>query len=278
MAKEYGVAPLMFISTLDEQGMGTYGSVHNIVNNIVLQNTLIENTLSMLQSKGYYGLYIGFQHILLEDMQAYAEMVAKFTNRLNSEGYQVFISLIPRTFRYQAGEPYQDNYYSMVGNAVNFATLITYQWTTSYIPQFIETTPSFIKEYLDFVITQIPPEKIFIELSRIAYDWELPYIEGETPGRFLTNDAAKELARRVGEVIQVDEATQSSYFYYYSLAGVQHLVWLKSLKSYNDIINLVFEYNLHGVAVWNIMYYFKSTYLLINSQYDIISILNAPLP
>lgn len=276
LAREYGVAPLMFISTLDERGMGTYGSVRNIITNIAIQNTLIGNILSTLQSKGYYGLYIGFQNILLEDMQAYAEMIENITNRLNSEGYQVILSLIPRTFGFQPGVPYQENYFSMVGNAANFVTLLTYQWTSSYIPQFIETTPSFLKKYLDFVITQIPPEKIFIGLSRIAYDWELPYIEGETPGRILTNDLAVGLARRVGSVIQMDDTTQAPYFYYSSLGGVEHLVWFKNLKSYNDIINLVFEYNLQGLAVWNIMYYFKRTYLLINSQYDIITILNDP--
>ena len=274
MAKEFGVAPLMFISTLDERGMGTYGSVHNIINNIDIQNALIENTLTMLTSKGFYGLYIGFQHVLKTDMEAYAEFVTHITHRLNDEGYPVFISLIPVTFGFKADVPYQENDFSLIGNAANFVTLITYQWTSSYIPQFIETSPIFIKKYVDFAVSQIPPEKIFIELSRIAYDWELPYVEGGTLGRFTTNEGAVDLARQLGAVIQLDEATQTPFYYYSSLAGVQHLVWFKNSNTFNDIIKIAFDYNLQGVAIWNIMYYYNITYLLINSQYDIETVLN----
>lgn len=276
MSKEYGVAPLMFISTLNEQGIGNYAITHNILSNLEIQNILIDNILSILKSKGYYGLYLGFQQILPDDVHLYVDFVTNIRIRMNREGYEVFVSLIPSTSGFKTGIPYEDTYISDIGKAANYVTLITYQWTTAFIPQFAETTVSFLKQYLDFVVTQIPPEKIFIGLTRIAYDWELPYLEGETPGRFLTNAGAINLANQVEVPIQFDEVTQTPYYNYNSLAGIEHFVWFKDSRTINAIIDLIFYYGLNGVAIWNIMYYYPETWLVINSQYDIESVLNIP--
>ena len=274
MSKEYGVAPLMFISTLDERGIGSYGVTHNILNNQEIQSHLIDNTLSMLKLKGYYGLYLGFQQILPEDLHLYVDFIATVTNLMNQEGFEVFVSLIPTTLGYKSGVPYENSYFYDIGQATNNVTLITYQWTSAYIAQVNETSANYLKEYLDFAVSQIPPEKIFIGLTRIAYDWELPYVEGETLGRFLTTLSAITLAEQVSAPIEFDEVTQTPYFYYNSLGGVEHFVWFKDARTFDAIINLVFEYGLKGVAVWNIMYYNTPTWLVINSQYEIESGLN----
>jgi spore germination protein len=239
-----------------------------------MQNNVIQKTLEILKTKGFYGLYLGFQHFLPNDLPLYVNFINKVTRLMNSEGFEVFVSLIPGTFGFKPGVQLAVPYYQQIGQAVNYVTLITYQWTTSFISQFNETTPGFLKEYLDFVITQIPAEKIFLGLSRIAYDWELPYVEGETPVSFLTNAGAVSLANQVNSTILHDEVTQTPYFNYNSLAGVQHFVWFKDAKSADAVMELVRSYNLAGVAVWNIMYYYSPTFLVINSQYDIKSVLN----
>ena len=274
MSKEYGVAPIMFISALDEHGIGSYAVTHNILINQELQSLLIDNTLSMLKSKGYYGLYLGFQQILPEDLQLYVDFIANVTNRMNKEGYEVFVSLIPSTFGYKSGVPYENSYYSDIGQVTNNVTLITYQWSSSNISQVAETTVNYLKGYLDFAMSQMPPVKIFVGLTRIAYDWELPYVEGETSGRFLTISSAIALAKQAYAIIQFDEASQTPYFYYISLEGVEHFIWFKDARTVDAILNLVFEYGLKGVAVWNIMYYYSVPWLIINTQYDIESVLN----
>jgi spore germination protein len=268
-AKEYGVAPLMFISTLNEYGVGGYGIVHALLNNPDLQNKLIESTLNTLKAKGYFGLYLGFQHVLKEDLNLYVDFIKNVTNSCNREGYEVFISLIPSTFGFASGVPYTEPYFQQIGQIVNYVTLVTYQWTTSTTSEFYETTPAFLNEYLSYVVTQIPPEKIFLGFTRIAYDWELPYVAGVTQGRFLTNSGAVNLASQVDAVILFDNTSQTPYYNYNSLAGVQHLVWFKDAKSYDIMINLVTQYGLAGIAIWNLMYYYSPFNILINSQLDI---------
>jgi spore germination protein len=277
ISKEYGVAPLMFISALDEQGRGSYGTTRSILINPEYTTALINNVRIILREKDYYGLFIGFQNILLEDMPLYIDFVANITDQLNREGYEVFVSLVPSTFGFSLDIPYDFTYYSDIGQATNNVTLITYQWTSSFIPQFAQTTASYLKAYLDFVVTQIPPEKIFLGLTRIAYDWELPYVEGETLGRFLTNALAINLASQVEATIQYDEVHQTPYFNYFSLGGVEHFVWFKDARTIDAITNLVYDYGLKGIAVWNIMYYYPETWLVLNSQYDIETILENTL-
>lgn len=104
---------------------------------------------------------------------------------------------------------------------------------------------------------QIPPEKIFLGLTRIAYDWELPYVEGETSGSALTNLDAINLANQTGSVINYDETTKTPYFYY-NTSGVEHFVWYKDARTIDALLELVVSKGLKGLSIWNLMYYLAS--------------------
>ena len=120
---------------------------------------------------------------------------------------------------------------------------------------------------MEFAVTQIPPEKIYLGFSRIAYDWELPYVEGESFVSSLTNPRALALANQYGSTIYFDETTQFPYFEYKAL-DTDHVVWFQDARYTNAILDLIKEYGLGGISVWNIMYYFR-IWLIINSQFDI---------
>lgn len=124
-------------------------------------------------------------------------------------------------------------------------------------------------------VTQIPPEKILIGITRIAYDWELPYVEQESIVNFLTNQAAIELANNAGVNIMFDEETVTPYFYYTS-QGVEHFVWFKDAKAIVGVLELVDTYNLKGVSIWNIMYLAPEIYALIASSYNIVKLTEVP--
>jgi spore germination protein len=271
MAKAYDVEPIMFLSSLSITGKGNYSITHSILGSNEIQDRLIETISSLLKAKGYYGLNISFYNVLPEDLQAYVTFIEKITNRLHEEGYKIFVSLTPFTFGYEPGVPYRKTYYSDIGKIVDYVILISYLWATATISQVAETTYFYLNQYIEYAITQIPPEKIFIGLSRIAYDWELPYVEGYSVNTSLSNTAAIDLAHELGIDIQFNDVNQTPYFNYVS-NGVEHYVWFKDSRSVNAILSLVERYNLNGLAVWNISYYFSQTWLTISSQYDIKSL------
>ncbi len=267
MAIEYSVVPLMLVYALDEAGQGTTEITHILLNNQVLQNRLIDNIITVLSTKGYYGATFGFQYVLEEDLQKYVDFIKSATERLHDLGYLTGAVLIPNTFGYQEGQAFGQPYFADIGQVVDGVILLSYQWASGYIPDIDQTTYPFIKNYLDTVITQIPTEKIYLGLSRIAYDWELPYVEGESFVSALTNPGALALANQYGSEIYFDDTTQISYFIY-NVSGTDHEVRFIDGRYTNALLKLVSDYGLGGISVWSIMYFFR-IWLIINSQFDI---------
>ncbi|MDF2906299.1 MAG: Peptidoglycan-binding lysin domain protein [Herbinix sp.] len=268
MAKSYRVAPVMMISSITEDGVGSFGTNHAILINPGVQENLIQNLLAILNAKGLYGVNLGFQSILNEDIPLYIDFVTKVTTNLNSAGYQVFVTLVPSTYGYISGINMEIPYFTQIGQATNYAILMSYQWSTEFMPTVAQTTVNFLSNYLGYVMNRIPVEKLFLGLTRIAYDWELPYVEGQTIGTALTNVDALNLANQTGAVINYDETTQTPYFNY-NTTGVEHFVWFKDARSIKAIVDLVVENDLKGISVWNVMYYAPQTWLIINTQYEI---------
>lgn len=275
VSREYGVAPIMFISAFDIYGTENEETIHNLLNNSEARLNLIQNTLNILNSKNYYGLYLGFEHIAQEDLQLYSDFVKNITDSLNLEGYEVFVSLIPSTFNYSPGSPGNEPYFAEIGQAANYVTLLIYQWMKSTISQYENTGVYYLNEYISYAVTQIPPEKIFLGLGRIAYDWAYPYSEEKASGDFISDYGALNLANQYNATIYLDTPSQAPYYYYTDLAGLEHFVWYKDARTVDAIVSLIFKYGLKGIAIWNVMYYFSPTFIVINSQYDIVSVLNS---
>ncbi len=268
LAKLYRVAPVMMISSITEDGVGSYGTNHAILISQEIQERLINNILTVLREKGLFGVNLGFQSILTEDLPSYIDFVTRVTTRLNSEGYQVFVTLVPSTYGYISGINMEIPYFEQIGQATNYVILMSYQWSKEFMPTVAQTTVNFLSNYLYYVMNRIPPQKIFLGLTRIAYDWELPYVEGKTIGTALTNVDAINLANQTGAVIQYDEVTQTPYFNY-NTTGVEHFVWFKDARSIKAIVDLVIENDLKGISIWNVMYFAPQTWLILNTQYEI---------
>lgn len=266
-AKEYGVAPIMLVSTLTDAGTADINVTQNILNNEEIQNRLIENILIKLEEKGYYGLNLDSQFIPSEYRELYVDFAAKVTNRLNTEGYAVLITIAPSTFELETGVFYEGIDYAGLGQVTNSTMLLSYAWGYSYeLP--MSTMPfALYRNLLDYAVTQIPPEKISIGITSIGYVWRLPRMEGVSRASSISHTNALNLAGQVGATIQYDEASEASFFY--SGDNNENIVWFKDSESMNNALKLVPEYGLQGIGIWNIMYFLSRLFLLLNVQYDI---------
>lgn len=274
MAKEFGVAPIMMLSTFSETGRGSFAIANKIFNDVEQQNELIDNVLYTLRDRGLSGVNISFQFVLPEDLQAYTDFIINASEKLKPEGYYVFTTLIPNTFGYSpTNENNQNPYYAQIGQVVDGVILLSYLFTNAYLPSFEQTTIPFIKSYTEFVLTQIPPEKIFISYTRVAYDWELPYVEGQSPVAALANFDALRLASSSGIALDFDEYHVTPY-YYYDRGGIQHFVWFKDARTLEVTIDIVETYNLKGISIWNVMDFTPQLWVILNTKYQISKVLN----
>ena len=78
IARSYGVAPVMLLSTLTEDGVFSNQLSSAIFNDAAARENLIQNVLSVIREKNYYGLDIDFEYVLPSEAQAYVDFITLF--------------------------------------------------------------------------------------------------------------------------------------------------------------------------------------------------------
>ena len=126
-----------------------------------------------------------------------------------------------------------------------------------------------VRAVLDYAVTEIPAEKIFLGVPNYGYDWPLPFVQGVTRAQSISNQRAIELAREHRIAIQYDRQAQSPFFHYTDAGGVVHEVWFEDARSLEAKLRLIAEYRFRGVGFWNVMRPFSQTWLVLDALYNI---------
>ena len=149
---------------------------------------------------------------------------------------------------------------------------MTYEWGYSRgEPQAVSPVDK-VRRVVEYGVTEIPPEKIFLGMPNYGYDWRLPFVMGETVARSLSNVEAVDLAKTNRAAILFDEVAQSPYFNYFireNGRNTEHVVWFEDAKSVAAMLGLVEEFGLRGFTVWNLMRYFPQLWLVLNNTFRI---------
>lgn len=271
LAKEYGVAPIMVISNITDTGVANRDVLHNLLYDPEKANLLIEYTLDILREKGYYGVNIDIPDISPEDKEVFDRIIAQISERLHNENYKVFVTITPITVEVYADSSHQVLDFTTIAEKVDGINLLSYSWGRSYdIP--IEIIPFYIFRFLLNLYTELGIlEKTTLGISTIGYIWEIPYIEGKTNAASINDTNAVLLASNSDATIYFNQINLTSYFY---LFGTNNFfVYFNDARGVDARTQLVPEYGLKGISIWNIMIYFAQLYLILNTQYEIIKVL-----
>lgn len=252
-AKAAGVLSLMVLTPLDEEGMFNDRVARAVMDDPAAEETLIENIEKNIIEKGLNGVDFDFEYVETEYALKYAELVSKARSRLEPQGYITTVALAPKTGRAQQGLLYQGHDYKALGEAADYSLIMTYEWGYTYGPPLPVSPINNVRRVVEYATTEIPPEKILLGMSNYGYDWTLPYERGVTKAEKLANYQAEARANYYGVPIYYDEEAQSPYFTYYAPSGTEHIVWFENQTSWQARLNLVKEYGLAGVGIWNIM-------------------------
>lgn len=126
-----------------------------------------------------------------------------------------------------------------------------------------------VRQVLDYAVTEIPPEKIFMGIPNYGYDWTLPYIRGESRAQSISNVNAVLLAAQYGAEIKFDETAQSPYFTYFDQLGTEHIVWFEDARSIQAKLDLIKEYGFYGAGYWNIMNFFPQNWIVLENNFTV---------
>nr|WP_297175604.1 glycosyl hydrolase family 18 protein [uncultured Agathobaculum sp.] len=268
MARQYGVRPLLVLTTLGEDGQFSGERAHRLFEDTASRGALIENLVRTLAAQGFAGVDIDFEFIPTEDAEAYASFVRDVRARLEPMGYTVLVALAPKVSGEQRGLLYEAHDYRLLGASADYVLLMTYEWGYALSEPMAVAPLDKVAQVVRYAVSVIPPEKIFLGLPNYGYDWTLPYIRGQSRARTIGSVQAVEQAVQVGAPIRFDETAQSPHYNYWR-DRAEHEVWFEDARSVRAKLALAAEYQLHGVSVWNIMRWFPQLWLVLNNLYEI---------
>ena len=268
-AGQYSVLPWMHLSTMTEEGRFSSARAEALLKNNARQETLLGQIKEILKEKGYGGLDVDFEYIRPELGAAYAAFVDRLRRELNPLGCSVLVALAPKTSAGQRGLLYEAHDYAALGRAANGVLLMTYEWGYTAGPPMAVAPLDKVRQVVDYALTEIPAEKLFLGVPVYGYDWPLPFREGVTRGESVSPQEALALARRHGAEIRYDETAQAPWFRYTAVGGREHEVWFEDARSSYAKFRLAAEKGLQGVGLWNLMRPAPQTYLALHGGFEI---------
>ena len=146
---------------------------------------------------------------------------------------------------------------------------MTYEWGYTYGPPMAVAPLPNVRAVVEYALTEIPAEKLWLGIPSYGYDWPLPFRQGESRAASLSPQYAVELAGRYGVAIQYDARAQAPWFRYIDPEGIEHEVWFEDARSIRAKLELVPEYGLSGAGYWNLMRPFPQNWPLLDSLFTI---------
>ncbi len=268
-AKRFGTLPVLTLTPFGADGNFNNRLIHSVVNNQAYIDNLIQNLLTVMETKGYQGVDIDFEFILAEDRNAFTNFVAQVADAMRNAGYHTSVALAPKTSADQRGLLYEGKDYRALGEVADHVLLMTYEWGYTYGPPMAVAPINQVRRVVEYALTEIPAEKIDLGIPNYGYDWPLPYERGVTAATTINNIQAVRIAVAQGAEIMFDEVAMSPFFTYEE-NGIAHEVWFEDVRSLNSKFDLIEQYNLRGCGYWQIMQWFRANWLLLQNRFYIL--------
>mgnify|MGYP002772156787 FL=1 len=261
-ADRFGRRKRMVITPLDRNERFNNQLVIRLLESSVIQDTLLANILNVMREKGYQALDIDFEFIPAAYREAYVAFIQKTTKILHDSGFEVSVAVPPKIADDQPGLLYEGIDYEGIGRAADTVFLMTYEWGYKYGPPMAVAPVPNVRRVLDYAVSVIPNDKIYMGIPNYAYDWPLPFERNVTEAETIGNVEAVRRAYQYRTEILYDETARAPY-YYYTKDGIQHVVWFEDVRSIREKYNLIAEYGFRGAGYWNLMREFRANWLYV---------------
>jgi spore germination protein len=268
-ARDYRTAPMASVSNISESGNFDTALIDKILNDAKLQQTLINNIITLLNSKGYYGVIVDFERITPANRNKYNDFLRKLTAALHNSNKIAATALAPKTYDVLEGAWHGAHDYKAHGEIADFVVIMTYEWGYSGGPPMAVAPLSEVRKVINFAVSVIPPKKIMMGIPLYGYDWTLPYTPGGQFAEAVGNQEAVTRAAKVGAFIRYDHTAQSPYYSYWDAKGQQHIVWFEDARSIEAKLKLASQYGLRGVSCWVLAKPFPQNWQVLNSMFRI---------
>lgn len=269
IAHQFGSDVLLSLSLINDDGSFSSSKLDLLLGDINFQNLVISQMIDIIKQKEAEGMDIDMEYIPAAYKEQFADFIGNASRQLHEQKLILNIDLAPKTSAGQRGTLYEAHDYSVLGTYADLAFLMTYEWGYQFGEPMAIAPINKVREVVDYAVAEIPLEKLYLGTPNYAYDWTLPFVQGETAAQVIGNKTATARAIEYGVPIQFDETAQSPFFTYTDADGAEHIVWFEDVRSVNAKLDLAREYGLEGIGVWNFMRAFPQSLLLINNRFNL---------
>lgn len=233
------------------------------------QNQLFGNLIQIANEVGYSDIHFDFELLHPEDRDLYTNFLRKARDRFHKAGFTVSAAIVPKTNDSRTGI-YGAHDYAAIGSIVDFVTLMTYEWGYTYsAPQAVSPIGP-VTEVVQYAVSQIPSNKVFLGQNLYGYDWSKPYPpEGGKAAKAISPQQATLLAVKENASIVYDYVAQAPHFTYTDAQGVFHEVWFEDARSIQAKFDLIKRFKLKGIMYWKLGLSFPQNWVLLEDNFTI---------
>ncbi len=127
LARQYGVKPLLVLTTLGEDGQFSGERASELLRNPAAREEILRNLAKTMLNQGYAGVDIDFEYIPPEYAESYTDFINQAREALEPQGFTVMVALAPKTSADQPGLLYEAHDYAALGAAADDVLLMTYE-------------------------------------------------------------------------------------------------------------------------------------------------------
>ncbi|NDI35561.1 glycosyl hydrolase family 18 protein [Chengkuizengella sediminis] len=241
--------------------ISTYAAINNgdgfdpdlaslILNDTKLSEKTINNIEKLLKEYDYDGVNLDIENMHPEDRQVYTQFVQKLADQLQPKGYEVIVSVSAKSSDNPNAAWSGAFDYDALGEIVDYIQLMSYDQNGPWGSAGPVSGLNWVEDVVKYAVSEIDSDKILIGIPSYGYDWNLndasknKTILWSELSNIMTNNESTEMYR--------DEAANSPYLTYTDADGQEHIVWYEDSESIIDKVELIDQYGLAGVSVWEI--------------------------
>ena len=127
-------APMMTVTNIGSTGGFSGDIAHAVFMDEAVQNRVLDNILSTLREKKYYGINFNIEYIHPFDREGYNAFLRHAADMFHPLGYYLSTAIAPKTSDAQGGLLYEAHDYAAHGEYMDRVIVMTYEWGYTYSP------------------------------------------------------------------------------------------------------------------------------------------------
>ena len=243
-SKQLNITPLMMIRNFT--GLDFSAELAGqVLANPVYRRNLVQSIVNLTKQRGFGGVSIDFEFIPPLQRNDFNVFLRELKNALGE--LILHVNVHAKTADLPTNRIVGAYDYAAIGNAADIVAVMTIDYGYPGGPPDPIAPIWWMKEVVQYALTQINPRKLQIAIPLYGYD----KVVGTNTTRAMSIVAAQNQAITTGSTIEFDQRSMSPWYRHWS-AGVEQIVWFEDIRSFIEKYRLIDVYQLSGTTFWQI--------------------------